>query len=169
MKEAGDYYAQTTISGCHYGTFGIHLSRNGTRNGAGATLPADYQGDWVAYIGKTKHHHVNYYYTARLTLADTSLATQLNVTKNANLSDLTTQVTAQSAVTYQLKTTKKHQVSYKVRTATDNASLGKFSLTKVKVKGQKTTALAFDDGEDDVVYAFRSLSKTHAWGDDVLY
>ncbi|TOY85014.1 hypothetical protein DIS15_06450 [Levilactobacillus brevis] len=134
-----------------------------------ATLPADYQGDWVAYVGKTKHHHVNYYYTARLTLADTSLATQLNVTKNANLSDLTTQVTLQSAVTYQLKTTKKHQVSYKVRTATDNASLGKFSLTKVKVKGQKTTALAFDDGEDDVVYAFRSLNKTHAWGDDVLY
>ncbi|MCT2886602.1 hypothetical protein ACLOB2_03485 [Levilactobacillus brevis] len=111
----------------------------------------------------------NYYYTARLTLADTSLAMQLNVTKNANLSDLTTQATLQSAVTYQLKTTKKHHVSYKVRAATDNASLGKFSLTKVKVKGQKTTALAFDDGEDDVVYAFRSLNKTHAWGDDVLY
>ncbi|MCM6796290.1 hypothetical protein NE295_03105 [Levilactobacillus brevis] len=37
----------------------------------------------------------NYYYTARLTLADTSLAMQLNVTKNANLSELMNRFTNQ--------------------------------------------------------------------------
>lgn len=132
-----------------------------------ATLPADYQGDWYAYIGKSRHHHVNYYYTTKVTISDDSWMTTLSLTKNADLSDLTTQVTQQAAVSYQLKTNRKNQVSYRVRTVMDETTLGKMSLTKVKVNGKKTTALAWDDG-GDAVYAFRNLSKTHAWGDDYL-